>query len=226
MHDARRPRRAERLTPQQIPAPASARTVGRMPRIPTLAAVCAVSAVLLAACGSNGGRHQAAKSPSHTRSASPAPSASPAAASPSTPAAAPLGKPVEAGAPDDPNFGSTLTAFAFKQPVATTSPKPEQAGYEWAAADVQVCTDADSDASSLVTNHPWLLVYADHTTIGASSDGYSGFPLPAYPWDERKITPGRCVRGWITFPAPVGKRPVMIEHTTDTDTTDWAVPAK
>src|SRR5689334_17455057 len=32
-----------------------------------------------------------------------------------------------------------VTVFAYKQPVAAAAPRPDQAGWEWGAIDVQVC---------------------------------------------------------------------------------------
>ncbi len=103
-----------------------------------------------------------------------------------------------------------VTAFAFKQPVAQNAPRPEQAGYEWAAIDVRVCPLIDR---VYVNRLPWALVYADSTNARPSSIGYQQFPKPEYPWGDQVVPNGQCVRGWITFDVPTDKRPTMIQYT-------------
>ncbi len=115
--------------------------------------------------------------------------------------------------------GSTSTAYAYKQPVAKNATPPDQEGFEWAAADVEVCPTT----TNVVVRDSWRLVYADNTTIDPSSIGYQQFPEPAYPWDEREVIGGRCVRGWITFPAPVGEKPAFVEYAPQGFTADWTV---
>ncbi|MGW3607734.1 hypothetical protein [Micromonospora sp. NPDC005161] len=41
---------------------------------------------------------------------------------------------------------------------------------------------------------------------------------PEYPWGEKELAPGRCVRGWITFPVPAKKRPVFVEYAAESET--------
>jgi hypothetical protein len=53
-----------------------------------------------------------------------------------------------------------VAAFAYKQPVATTAPKPEQEGYEWGAIDVRTCALVDE---IVVSTRPWMVAYADST---------------------------------------------------------------
>jgi hypothetical protein len=84
----------------------------------------------------------------------------------------------------------------------------------WAAIDVKICalkSDAAPDGIS-VSNGPWTLVYADDSQIEASSVGYNQFPKPEYPFGEKLLAPGRCVRGWITYGVPGKKRPVYNER--------------
>jgi hypothetical protein len=102
-----------------------------------------------------------------------------------------------------------VAAFAYKQPVATTAPKPEQEGYEWGAIDVRTCALVDE---IVVSTRPWMVAYADSTMARASSTGYQQFPEPLYPWGEQPVPKDRCVRGWITVPVPAGKRPVTIQY--------------
>jgi hypothetical protein len=113
----------------------------------------------------------------------------------------------------------TSVAHAYKQPVATKAPKPEQEGFEWGAADVEVC----SKIAGYLNNLSWTLVYADHTRIEASSVGYQQFPLPEYPTGDTDITAGQCIRGWITYPVPAGKRPVSVHYQPQSFQADWQV---
>jgi hypothetical protein len=115
--------------------------------------------------------------------------------------------------------GSTATAYAYKQPVAANATPPEQEGYEWGAADVEVCPST----TNVVVRDSWRLVYADNTTINPSSTGYRQFPQPEYPWDEREVAGGRCVRGWIVYPTPAGKKPMYVEYGPQGFIADWAV---
>jgi len=110
----------------------------------------------------------------------------------------------------DPTVNGTV--FRYRQPVAESAPRPdEQPRYEWGAADVRVCATKDANPKNYITNSSWTLVYADDTVIEPSSTGYQQFPLPEYPWGEEPLVPGRCVRGWITYPVPKGKRPVFVQ---------------
>lgn len=114
---------------------------------------------------------------------------------------------------------STAIAYGYKQPVAKNATRPDQEGFEWAAVDVEVCPTT----TNVVTHDAWRLVYADHTTIDPSNIGYQQFPEPAYPWDEREVAGGQCIRGWITYPAPVGKRPAFVEYGPQGFIADWTV---
>ncbi|MFG1659113.1 hypothetical protein ACGFIY_21530 [Micromonospora chersina] len=119
---------------------------------------------------------------------------------------------------------ATATVYAYRQPVAKSAPKPDdQPGYVWGAADVKVC--AGKSQGIIITNGPWTLVYADDTQIEASSIGYNQFPEPSYPFGEKAIAPGRCLRGWITFPVPGKKRPVAVEYAPEDEPAPprWAV---
>lgn len=111
-------------------------------------------------------------------------------------------------------------AYSYKQPVAKSAPRPDQEGFEWGAADVEVCALADD---VYINNSSWHLVYADHTLIEPSSIGYRGFPEPSYPWGDKDLAKGRCVRGWITFAVPAGKRPTSIEHDIKDAYAEWAI---
>jgi hypothetical protein len=114
---------------------------------------------------------------------------------------------------------SASTVYSWKQPVADKAPKPEQDGMEWGAADVEICAKIDGAMSR--TN--WRLTYADHTTIEPSSTGYRQFPAPEYPWDERDLTAGQCVRGWLTFAVPAGQKPATVQYQPRGGRYDWQV---
>lgn len=111
------------------------------------------------------------------------------------------------------------TAHAWKQPAASKAPPPEQDGFEWGAADVEICPKIEGH----VVRENWRLTYADHTTIEPSSVGYQQFPEPNYPWDERDVSAGQCIRGWVTYPVPIGKRPATIQYQSSSFRTDWQV---
>ncbi|MEU5554107.1 hypothetical protein ABZ738_30470 [Micromonospora sp. NPDC047793] len=111
---------------------------------------------------------------------------------------------------------ATATVYSYRHNVATTAPRPdEQPGFVWAAADVKVYAGKDVADGISVSNLPWTLVYADDTQYDASSIGYQQFPKPKYPWGEKLLAPGRCVRGWITFPVPGKPRSVAVEYAPD-----------
>jgi hypothetical protein len=128
---------------------------------------------------------------------------------------------------------AVTTVYGYKQPVAAGAPRPDQAGYTWAAADVKVCAGTGAgtgQAGITVSNDPWSLVYADSSLVKASNTGYNQFPQPGYPFGDHVLNWGRCVRGWITFPVPPDKRPVMVEYqpgpgsAVEGMTVDWSVP--
>jgi hypothetical protein len=70
----------------------------------------------------------------------------------------------------------------------------------------------------------WRLAYPDASTAEPSNVTYNQFPAPRYPTDERIVPVGRCVRGWLTFVAPQGKRPQSVEYQPDGDQPlNWVV---
>ena len=77
-----------------------------------------------------------------------------------------------------------------------------------------------------VSQMPWAVVYADGRTYEPSNLTYNQFPSPAYPLSDRTVLPGRCVRGWITFPVPANERPAMVEYqpqVTPVVVVDWKI---
>lgn len=193
-----------------------------------LTATALALAVALTGCGST---DEPAAAPSPVASSSsPTPAATSAAPTPSvspSPTVDPDAPLAMGKSRQSPDGAVVSTVYAYKQPVAKTAPRPdEQKGYEWGAVDVKVCVNKHYTADDIsVSNSPWVLVYADNTQIEASSTGYDSFPEPKYPWGDKALAPGRCVRGWITFPVPTKKRPVAVEYAADSEPVPprWAV---
>jgi hypothetical protein len=113
---------------------------------------------------------------------------------------------------------SAATAHAYKQPVAANAKAPEQEGYEWGAADVEVC----AKVAGFLNSSSWRLVYADHTT-SENATPHSQFPKPEFPWEDRDMDAGQCIRGWITYAVPKDKRPVTVEYNPQNFRAEWAV---
>lgn len=104
------------------------------------------------------------------------------------------------------------TVFAYRQPVAQDATRPSQHGFEWGAADVRVCAKRNAPEQLSVSHSPWGLSYADDTLIEPSNIGYRQFPEPSYPFGDRALARGRCLRGWVTFGVPEDKRPIFVEY--------------
>jgi hypothetical protein len=118
---------------------------------------------------------------------------------------------------------ATVTVYAYRQPTAKSAPKPASPGSEWASADVQVCMAAATGETPIVNDMPWRLIFADATAAEPSNVGYNQFDAPGFPMSDRAVPSGRCVRGWITFVAPAGKRATLVEFQwTDGSVLDWA----
>lgn len=100
------------------------------------------------------------------------------------------------------------TALDYRQPVARDAEPPSPPGTEWGAAKVRVCSYGDIEASE----EPWALAYADGGVIKPSYVKYGQFPEPEYPVVGRAVPSGRCVTGWIVFPALKGERPAYVEY--------------
>jgi peptidoglycan hydrolase-like protein with peptidoglycan-binding domain len=153
------------------------------------------------------------------------PSVAPTTPPPSSPAvtANALGRTVDIDGGD--GIRVTATVYAYRQPSApgATSPGP---GLEWASADVQMCLRTAPAGTTIgVSQRPWRFAYRDGRTAEFGSVTYQQFPSPAYPNDQRPISAGRCVRGWLTFPVPTGERPAWVEYAPEgAPVTDWTVP--
>ncbi|MEU8329808.1 hypothetical protein [Micromonospora sp. NPDC048839] len=188
--------------------------------IRTRLSVAAVAlAVALTGCGGNSDPEPAAAA---VTSAPPSPTAASPSASPSvspSPTVDPNAPLTLGKSRESPDGAVVSTVYAYKQPVAKTAPRPdEQKGFEWGAVDVKVCVKKDYTANKIAVSHsPWVLVYADDTQIEPSNTGYGQFPQPEYPWGEKVLAPGRCVRGWITYPVPAKSRPVAVEYAAESE---------
>lgn len=203
------------VNPDHTPAPRPRRT-GLIAAIAAAAVVlvAATIAVTLAAARSPGpapAAQQQTQTPPATAAAA-ATAATTSSAAPPAPAVLKMGAKADASK-------AVATAYAWKQPVAANAARPEQEGFEWGAADVEICSNVDS-----YFNHSsWRLTYADHTMIEPSSTGYRQFPQPDYPWGDQDITAGQCVRGWITYAVPAGKKPATVQYQPQGFRADWQV---
>jgi hypothetical protein len=184
----------------------SARARGGAARLGGMVKIALVGSALILIAGAAG-----CGSPDHPSAAasSPAPDQVPVSPSPSpSPSPLPLGVHRLGETVIEARGRANATVYAYKQPVAEDAPKPDQAGYEWGAADVKTCALASPGIS--VTTDPWTLAYADSTAAQASSVTYQQFPLPEY--KGKDIYAGKCQRGWIVFPVPSGQRPQLVEY--------------
>ncbi|NEA21605.1 hypothetical protein [Actinomadura bangladeshensis] len=105
----------------------------------------------------------------------------------------------------------TATVFSYRQPLRSQVP-PRRGGYVYAGLEVRVCLDSGPGAST-VSWDPWSLTYPDNTTIetvNSWSDDW--FSVPLFPGMDRPLRPGRCLRGWVLFEVPKGKRPGLAEY--------------
>ncbi len=106
------------------------------------------------------------------------------------------------------------TVYAYKAAVAKNGPGPDQEGTEWAGLDAEVCIDkpAPDGGPNVISQDPWALYLPNNGLLSPSGTRYGHFPIPAYPMGQKVVSVGSCVRGWITFVAPVGQKPVRAEY--------------
>ncbi|WP_066945051.1 hypothetical protein [Streptomyces lushanensis] len=120
----------------------------------------------------------------------------------------------------------TSTVLGYEQGVRSVASASEEigaAGYEWAALELKVCSDAGSFP---VTTTPWTLAYADGARIEPSST-YDDFPKPEFPFDAT-VTAGKCIRGKVVYPVPDDSRPESVVYAPEglAEPVEWTVPAK
>jgi hypothetical protein len=200
----------------------------RAPRRRTLPVIGATSlAVVLAAAaggylatrsGPPAAPAAAASTPTPAASPSTAPSPTPTPATSTAPNAPTIHRPGDTVTDDI----ATATYYSYKQPAAANAPRPATDGYTWAAIDIKLCITGGTDPTVETTAIPWQLHYADDTTADASNIEYNQFPAPRYHFSN-VIAKGSCLRGWLTFAVPPGKRPVTVEYTPMNLVFDWSI---
>jgi hypothetical protein len=122
-------------------------------------------------------------------------------------------------------FDVEFTVFDYKQPAGSACPDADHPGHTWAAVDVQVCAKALPAGFEYVLGWaPWLLAFADGTTIRTGAANLPGFEKPGFP--EPEVLPaGQCRRGWITMSVPAGERPVTVVYrSAGSELHAWTVP--
>jgi hypothetical protein len=102
--------------------------------------------------------------------------------------------------------GNQLTMYSFELPAsATTAGANAKAGSVLAAADVEGCANpAVKGGGAKIDAQRFRLELPDGTKILAGSAAKS----PALP--PATIPAGKCIRGWISFEVPLGKRPAFL----------------
>jgi len=190
--------------------------------------------LLLAGCGSSGGT-TAAPPPvaTVTVTASPAapletpppastPAASTAASSPAT-SRTPSG-PLALGEVNkvtEHHVQFHVAASAWEPMLASRS-KPLDKRLHFAALLVKFCLDSGRNVT--VSQDPWSLEYADGQVYEPSFDvDPADLPGAQYPFD-RKVSPGRCVKGWVPFDIPPGPGPARAVYGGTNQPTEWALP--
>lgn len=121
-----------------------------------------------------------------------------------------------------PSATVTVTAFAYR---ALRSPYPPQRkGYVWAGVNAKTCITTNSTGKKIpVTFYPWSLQFADDTKIGPATQwSEDQFTVPIF--TSRALDAGGCLRGWVVFEVPAGKRPTRVVYAPAGNTpTEWAV---
>lgn len=137
-----------------------------------------VAAPVLAGCGSAPGKSTAQPATSSTASAGPTVSGS---------------------------SGSPTPAASAAAPANTRARRSSTPDSERASVDAQVCIKTGTGETPYASNISWLLIYADGTSAEPSNTTYNQFEAPTHPVGDRDLPAGRCVRGRITFTAPMGE---------------------
>ncbi len=117
-------------------------------------------------------------------------------------------------------LGNVETVYAYEQPSPPVQFRTPDAGMEFAAADIELCVNADltkdPDTGAAIppdkqyvsaTPFDYELMMPDNTrlqpTFGAREPGLNA----------TNIERGQCLRGWVAWQVPVGVRPVSIIDT-------------
>lgn len=168
-----------------------------------IAATLAVTAVIaLAGCG--GKSTPAAEPPATTGTAASTPPAAP------SPAGVQLGQARELTNPD---WAVRATAYAYRT-LKSRFPA-DRKGYVFGGLDAKVCLTKVTDPSKegALSWGPWSIQFADDTTMEpVSSWSDDWFSVPLYPAVGKTVREGGCVRGWVLYEVPAGKRPVKVTY--------------
>ncbi|MGH9178372.1 MAG: hypothetical protein ACRD0N_07450 [Acidimicrobiales bacterium] len=170
-------------------------------RVATLAGI----ALALGACGSTAGPDQpAALSAPTTGRATTTTTAAPAAGggAGTTTSTSPAAPPLRMGEDGTTRDGNTIRVLTYHQPLDGTVLEAG-AGQEFAAVEAEIC--AGRRSAPRVSPDSFKVELADGTRRGRS---YFGPKEPEL--DDTSLPSGQCVRGWISFEVPEGKRPAFV----------------
>lgn len=74
---------------------------------------------------------------------------------------------------------------------------------------------------------PWAVDFADDTSADAASEwSQDSFNVPLYAAIDKAVPAGRCIRGWVLFIVPKGKRPVRVVYSPGSDPGQQVTPAE
>lgn len=111
--------------------------------------------------------------------------------------------------------GNEVTVHSYESvaPADTFQPKP---GFEFQAADVEGCAGPDIEGSAGFNPFDFALQMPDNTRL------QSDIGVKEPPLNDTTLTPGDCVRGWVTFQVPEGETPTSVIYTASS-IIKWAV---
>lgn len=98
--------------------------------------------------------------------------------------------------------GNVVQLLAYQQSVPATVLEPGP-GTEFAAVEAEICAGPRRPAQ--VTAEGFKVEMADGSVRGRS---FLGPKEPAL--TEARLAPGACVRGWVNFEVPQGRRPAYV----------------
>jgi hypothetical protein len=109
-----------------------------------------------------------------------------------------------------PGFEADVTVFSVNQNIAPDAPTPPTGGH-WAGADIQTCLK-QTDTEFTVSGSDWSVADAQNGQYNATSETYSDFPTPQYPFSSEPVAVGTCVRGWVLFPVSYGIGIITVKY--------------
>lgn len=105
----------------------------------------------------------------------------------------------------------------YKQPVGSAEDIASaiesdvlEKGGTFGSIEVRTCVALTSVEAASVSAGPWRLGFSDGTVQDRKISGPT--PGTGYPFSGMTIRPGKCVKGWITFPIPPGSRPTVVVY--------------